>query len=105
MYNLMFLDIARKDMVEIAKYISGELKNPVAANKIAEELVEAIDSLCVFPYANPLHIPTIPISPLEHEYRKLLVKNYMVLYWVEEETKNVIISRVVYARRNYAAIL
>lgn len=49
--------------------------------------------------------PMRPLRPLKHEYRKPLVENYMMLYWVSETEKRVTIARVVYARRNYAKLL
>ena len=67
-----YLPVARQDMIDIARYISRELNNPVAADRLAVELVEAGESIPAFPYANPAYIP---IRPLKHEYRKLLVEN------------------------------
>lgn len=102
MYKLEYLPIARQDMIEIAQYISKKLDNPIAANQLANELVEAGDSLIKFPYANPSYIP---IRPLNHEYRKLLVENYLILYWVDESAKLVTVARVIYAKRDYGRLL
>ena len=66
--------MARKDMIEIVRYISRELCNPAAANQLALEMIDAGNSILKFPYANPAYIP---IRPLKREYRKLLVRNYM----------------------------
>ena len=102
MYNVEYLPLARQDMVEIVTYIARELNNPAAANHIAEQLIQAGDGLRDFPYAAPAYQP---LRPLKHEYRKLLLESYMMLYWVTEEEKRVTIARVVYARRNYAKML
>ena len=88
MYNLEYLPVARQDMIEIVRYIGVELANPVAADRLATELIEAGESL-----------------PLKHEYRKLLVQNYFMFYWVDEEKKLVTIARVIYARRDYNLLL
>ena len=98
MYNVEYLPSAVQDMVEIVLYITRELNNPTAAERIAERLAEAGGSLREFPYAQPAYTP---LRPLKHEYRKLLVENYMMLYWVSETEKHVTIARVTYARRNY----
>ena len=90
MYKLEYLPVARRDMIEIVRYISQELQNPTAADKLAMELIEAGDSIPKFPYANPAFIP---IRPLKHEYRKLLVQNYFMFYWVDEVKKLVKIGR------------
>ena len=89
-------------MIEIVRYISQELQNPTAADQLAMELIEAGDSIPKFPYANPAFIP---IRPLKHEYRKLLVQNYFMFYWVDEVKKLVTVARVVYARRDYKRLL
>ena len=102
MYNVEYLPLARQDMVEIVTYIARELHNPAAAERITEQLIQAGDGLRDFPYAQPAYTP---LRPLKHEYRKLLVENYMMLYWVTETEKRVTIARVVYARRNYAKLL
>ena len=102
MYKLEYLPVARRDMIEIVRYISQELHNPTAADQLAMELIEAGDSIPKFPYANPAFIP---IRPLKHEYRKLLVQNYFMFYWVDEVKKLVTVARVVYARRYYKRLL
>lgn len=102
MYDLQYLPLASRDMVEAVRYISGKLKNPVAAEKLAVELIKAGDDIQAFPYAAPVHMP---IRPLEHEYRKRLVHNYLMFYWVDEEKKLVTVARVIYAKRNYGRLL
>jgi plasmid stabilization system protein ParE len=102
MYQLEFLPIANQDMIEIARYISHELCNPVAAIKLADEMIEAVDRLCDFPYINIIHQT---VKPLKHEYRKLIVKNYIMFYWIDESMKLVTIARVIYARRDYKKLL
>ena len=102
MYNVEYLPLAVQDMVEIVVYITQELNNPAAAEHIAEQLTKAGESLQNFSYAQPAYTP---LRPLKHEYRKLLVENYMMLYWVTETEKRVTIARVVYAHRNYAKLL
>lgn len=82
MYKLEYLPVARKDMLEIVRYISGELQNPDAADCLAMELVDAAKSKLTFLYATPA---CQLICPLKHEYRNILVQNYLMLYWVDEE--------------------
>ncbi len=101
-YKLEYLPVAQRDMVEIVRYISGELQNPAAADRLAMELVNAAESILTFPYALPAYQP---IRPLKREYRKILVQNFLMLYWVDEEKKLVTIARVVYAKRDVARLL
>ena len=102
MYKLVYLPSARQDMIEIMRYISLQLKNPSAAHRLANKLIEAGESILGFPYSNPAYVP---IRPLKREYRKLLVQNYLMLYRVDEEKKLVTIVRVIYAKRDYDLLM
>lgn len=75
---------------------------PSAAKKLAVRMVEAADGILAFPYANTAYTP---IRPLKHEYRKLLIENYIMYYWIDEKEKAVIVARVIYARRNQNKLL
>jgi len=102
MYQLEYLPIAKQDMIDIVKYISEDLCNPSAAKHLADEMIEFADGLTTFPYKNAIHSI---IKPLKHEYRRLIVKNYIMFYWVDEEQKKVVIARIIYARRDYEKLL
>lgn len=97
-YKIEYLPIAQHDLIEIVQYISHTLQNPSAADRLATELIQSIENISLFPYA---HSSYIPVRPLKHEYRKLLVKNYLVFYWINENDKIITIARVIYSRRNY----
>ena len=47
-YKLEYLPVAQRDMVEIVRYISGELQNPAAADRLAMELVNAAEAYLHF---------------------------------------------------------
>ena len=87
MYKLEYLPVARKDMLEIVRYISRELQNPDAADRLAVELIDAVEGVLHFPYATPAYQPIL------------------MFYWVDEEKKLVTVARVVYAKRDYGRLL
>ncbi|WP_205314710.1 type II toxin-antitoxin system RelE/ParE family toxin [Ruminiclostridium herbifermentans] len=76
-YRLVYLPVAKQDMIDIMRYISHELGNSSAATKLAEEMIEAADKLTTFPYAHQVYQP---IRTLKQEYRKLIVQNYIMIY-------------------------
>lgn len=98
MYKLEFLPIALSDMLEPVSYIRNELKNPIAADKLSENLVAVAEALADFPYPNPVYIP---IKQLNREYRKTVVENYLMFYWIDELGKTVTVARMIYGKRNY----
>ena len=54
LYDLEYLPIARKDILDIVKYISDKLENPSAAERMAHDFVEKAESLRNMPYMNPI---------------------------------------------------
>ena len=102
MYSLDFLQAAKQDMADIVRYISHDLSNPRAALKLADEIIEAAEKLTDLPYKNRVYRP---IRPLGQEYRGQIVQSYILFYYVDEGQKLVTIARVIYARRNYQALL
>lgn len=96
-YHVLILECAYQDIEDLTLYIRDELVNPQAANKIANEIFDVIENLSDFPYSNPVYVP---IKPLKHEYRKVLIGNYLLFYYINELNKEIIISRVIYGKRN-----
>ena len=97
-YRVIVQPAALHDMEDIVGYVAGELKNPSAAQKLAQDLTKGIASLGHLPTRCPAHAP---IRPLKHEYRKLRVDNYLAFFWVSEEDETVTVVRVLYARRDF----
>lgn len=102
MYSVRYLPIARQDMIDIVGYIARELKNPQAAEKLAEEMIKAIELTRDFPHANPIYHP---IRRLGLEYRRIFVGNYTIFYTVDDLKRVVTVSRVLYSKRNFDAQL
>ena len=102
MYNLEFLPTARQDMSDIAKYINKVLCNPIAAMNTVRRMVDAAEDLQTHPYSCPVYYPP---RELPHEYRKLIVGNYIMFYRVNEYDKLITVVRVIYAKRDYGALL
>ena len=100
-YTVAYLPSAVDDLQETVRYIAHTLGNPSAAQKFSEELIYQVGMLSDFPYSAPAYTP---LRPLKHEYRRLLVKNYFVFYWVDEDTKTVTVARIIYARRNIGSV-
>lgn len=103
MYELFFSPKSIYDISEIGKYISVHLHNPTAANKLVDKIYKSIELLKETPYMYQVHYFK---QPTKYQYRKIIVKNYLIFYRVTEEpTKKVVISRIIYAKSNYENIL
>lgn len=101
-YRVKFTAIAEVDLDEIFQYIAVHLSAPDAAISLLDEMEEQINRLCDFPYAGS----AISDAMLAvRGYRKLIVKNYIIFYLVDEDEKQVVIMRVLYGARRYESFL
>lgn len=97
-YTAVILPQAEKDITEILDYIANELSNPTAARNLWVDIKEAIGRAKLFPYAMPI-LKNERIT-LGKEYRRLDVNNYVVIYKVVEELKQIRIFAVFYGPSN-----
>lgn len=79
-------------MLEIVRYISRDIGNPDAAERLAVAKIEKGEATREMPYICPA---CIPFCPLAHEYRKAIIKHFLVFYRVDEEKKLVSVARVI----------
>lgn len=99
MTKLVYSIAARGDLEEIGDYIMSQLHNSTAALRVIRQIYKDVDSLRTFPEMGaPLHREDGGIP-----YRYLVSGNYLVFYHVEKE--QVRVDRVLYGRRDYAALL
>ena len=95
MYELEYKPLAQQDMVNIVGYISKTLHNPAAAERLAKAFIDEAEAIREFPYSMPVYHP---IRPIKYEYRKLIIKNYVMFYRVDEAAKLITIARIVYEK-------
>lgn len=88
---------AQADLMDIVRYIGETLGEPRTAGTLYRLLKQEITSLCNMPEQYPFEDEARARSL---KVRKLLVKNYKVLYLVHREQKLVQVVRVVYAGRD-----
>ena len=88
---------AHEQMQEIVKYIVSELKAPRAALRLLGEMEGAISSLSQFPQ----RIALTEEEPWHsHGIHKMPVKNFLIYFWIDEETGKVQVTAVIYGRRD-----
>jgi len=93
---------AEKDLMDIKNYISKELAQPETAQKFLAKLSQKINNLEKMPFRNPV-VKDERLSRLG--IRKLLVDNFLVFYFVNEEQKTVFIVRVLYNKRRWESLI
>lgn len=101
-YKLIVSKDAHRDVDEIAGYIAHELKSPQAASGFLDDVEKSYRSLA----ENPRLFALCGDARLQRKgYRKVVIKNYLVLYRIDEDQKAVLVVRVIYGPRNYPEIL
>lgn len=99
MYNIIFAPQFKRDLDETFEYISNSLTSPQAAKK----LMTKIDSCIVRTADEPFLYPLCPEPLNTLGLRKIVIKNYIAVYYVDENKKSVNFLRLFYGRRNYLA--
>lgn len=96
-YDIILTKGAKTDLEEIYKYIFENLKEPDIAEKLMRKIEKSILSLDTFPN----RCMKIKAKPMNQTYRRMVIENYIVLYKVEEEKREVVIYKISYGKRNY----
>lgn len=92
-YMVKLMPKAYRDLDDIEWYIANELEEPTTALNLVEEIENAILSLEMFPQRGALR----KIGRYaEKGYRYIFVKNYTIVYRIDEVRKWVIVVTVRY---------
>ena len=101
-YKTFLTRKAYNDLRGIYKYIREELQNNSAAISIIDDIEEKIRLLEDFPLTGTFVQDT---GLLAKGYRKLIINNYIALYTVNDQNKEVHIIRIIYGKRDYQELI
>ncbi|MEQ6376339.1 type II toxin-antitoxin system RelE/ParE family toxin [Bacillaceae bacterium S4-13-56] len=101
-YAIKITPKAFEDLDEIYSYISTDLYNEGAADNLMEKIEMSIMRLKDFPFSCSFVTDEIL---KDKGYRKLIVENYIALYLVREEEKQVVVMRVLYGGQKYQDLI
>jgi plasmid stabilization system protein ParE len=100
MYKLRFSNYIYEDVQSSVNYIKYNLQNPIAAQRLKDEVKKTYRKI----KGNPFIYPAVPVEDLALKgYRFTMVKNYMLFFKVKEKQINVI--RFLYGPRDWENIL
>ena len=101
MYELQYLPLFYDDLLATVKYLSEVLHNPKAANKLIDDVENAIlDRLPNAEAFEPFH----SLKERRYPYYRIYVNNYIV-YYVVIEHRIMEVRRLLYDGRNRDQIL
>ena len=87
-----------RNLEKIYDYIFGDLFAPNAADKILEKVDKEIERLENSPF---IHVKIGKVNDLILEYRKIIIKNYIVLYTIDEEKEEIYVTHIFCSKSNY----
>lgn len=94
-YRIRYLPLFEQDLVQTVSYITNVLKNPDAAEKLANDVEAAI----LERLHNPLAFEPYPsVKKRKYPYYRIYVRNYVVYYVVMGDIMEV--RRFLYGARN-----
>lgn len=97
-YTIKFSKKSKEDIARIVNCISDNIKEPQIAKSYANLFFSEINCLHIFPKRNPI---VKGKSLAGTERRKFIVKNYVILYLINESENTVYIERVVYGASDW----
>ncbi|MDT8900265.1 type II toxin-antitoxin system RelE/ParE family toxin [Anaeroselena agilis] len=102
MYKLVITELAHQDLDSIVSYIAVQLSNPKAAGDFIDEV-----TVCYgFLKSNPMMYERCQDRRLGEEgYRKAVIKNYVLVYKINEASKIVSIMRFFYGAQDYTKLI
>ncbi len=97
-FQVEFTEECIEEIVEIYDYISTQLKENEAAKRLIYDVAQKVLDLSENP---ELYMKIGKVDRLYREYRRMVVKNFVVLYTIDYEKKKIFVSRMIYGRKNY----
>jgi len=94
-YTLRYLPLFEKDLTEAVNYIAVTLQDPIAAERLVDEVETAIEKRLEMPKA---FAPYSSKKSRKYPYYRINVKNYSVFYVVIGSVMEV--RRFLYSKRN-----
>ena len=101
-YRVDVSEPAENDLRDIVRYISSQLSAPISALHMMELLDEAMQGLTDMPQRCSI-VADERLSQMG--YRKLIVKNYVVFFSIDEKNQLVDVERILYGRRDWLRFL
>lgn len=97
-YNIEFTYESIQELNKIYDYIANDLSAENSAQKLVTIIKQVINDLAYMPRR---HSALIKYIGANRYYRRIVIKNYIILYSIEEEENKIYISHIYYGRTNY----
>ena len=96
-YEVLLYPKAYRDIEEIYTYIALEKLEPSVAKGLTDRIWDAINSLELYPYS---HQDRQTGRYANKGYKQLIIDNYIAIFRIDEDNKQVFVITVQYGGRN-----
>lgn len=93
-YKLRYLPLFEQDLIQTISYITNVLKNTDAAEKLVNDIEDAIQERLEYPLA----FEPFPSKKRDYPYYRIYIRNYVIYYVVIGEVMEV--RRFLYGARD-----
>ena len=94
-YRILYTDSAIDDLDKILSYLSG-YKNPFILIKLKHDIDENLERIRLHPKSHP-----VILKRHQYEYRKLIIRHYIFVYFVDRANKEITIFRIFHELEDY----
>lgn len=101
-YTVELSNTAEQDINESVRYVTLQLKNPIAGRRLLGNTIDCVDSLESFPARFPMIGDPILVI---HRIHFVPVQNYLLFYQIHEPSHTVMVLRFLYGKSDWASIL
>lgn len=101
-YELIIADMANYQLKVIIEYMCNKLYNEQAAKNFIDKLQEKYNKVSTNPY---IYEASRDTRLEEKGYRKIVIDNYVIMYVVNEDKKEIYINGIFCVRQNYERYL
>ena len=97
-YKVMFTTQAAQELKEVYSYISNKLYSPKATLELMREINNKVVNISYFPR---MYSRLITKKIKFNKYRKIVIKNYIILYQIHDIKREIEIVHIFNSKSNY----
>ena len=101
-YELFLTEAAHEDLDGALRYISQELSNPQAAANLLKQIEACYGQLRDFPH---LYEYCQDLRLRNQGYRKVIIDNFVLIYYPVESEQRIYLLRFFYGGRDYEKLI
>lgn len=83
---------------EICEYVSNKLKNSDVSNRLREKVMY---NILLLEKSTRMFVEIEKTDRMERQYRRIAIKNYVILYTIDDSERIVYVAHIYYGGRNY----